>query len=80
LVQLFEIIRGVEFLVAPVETEPANVLLNRVDILDVLARGVGIVKTQVANSLELPGNPKVQADGLSVADMKIPIGLGGETG
>ena len=37
----------------PLEPEPADVLLDRLDVLDVLLRGVRVVETQIAGAAEL---------------------------
>ena len=53
LVQPLEVVRGVQRLLVPGEAEPADVFLNRVDVLDVFLRGVGVVEAQVAGAAEL---------------------------
>ncbi len=68
-----------EELVAPVEAEPAHVLLDRLDVLDVLGLRVRVVEAQVADAaLVLQGDPEVQAAGLGVADVQIAVRLGRE--
>ena len=52
-VHLLEVVRGVEQPVVPVEAEPADVLLDRVHVLDVFLRRVGVVEPQVAQAAEL---------------------------
>ena len=75
LVHLLEVIRGVEHPLAPVESEPAHVLLNRVHVLDVFLRRVGVVEAQVAEPAEFLGDAEVQADRLGVADVQIAVRL-----
>ena len=62
----------------PIEAEPADVLLDRLDVLDVLFRGVGVVEAQVAGAAELGGDAEIEADRLGVADVQVAVGLGRE--
>ena len=80
LVNLLEIVGGVVEPVLPIEAQPADVLHDRVDVLDVFFAGVGVVEPQVAQAAELLGDAEVQADRLGVADVQIAVGLGRETG
>ena len=41
--KLLEVIGGEVAAIAPVETEPADVFLDRIDVLDILRFGVGVV-------------------------------------
>ena len=75
-VHLLEVVRRVEHPIGPVEPEPADVLLNRVDVLDVFLRRVGVVEPQVAEAAEFLGDAEIQADRLGVADVQIPVRLG----
>ena len=77
-VERLEIVRGVARLAVPLEAQPAHVLLDRLDVLDVLLRGVGVVEAQVAGAAELGGDAEVEADRLGVADVQVAVGLGGE--
>ena len=74
-VELVEVVGGVEEAVVPVEAEPAHVLLDGVDVLDLFLARVGVVEAQVALAAELRGHAEVQADGLGVADVQIAVGL-----
>jgi hypothetical protein len=74
-VHLFEVIGGVEHPIAPLEAEPANILLDGVDVLHVFLRWVGVVEAKVTDAAELLGNTEVEADRLSVADVQIPVGF-----
>ena len=78
-VELLEVVAGVELLV-PLETQPANVFLECSDILHVFGGRVGIVEAQVHGPVEFLRDPEIQADGLGVADMRKPVGLGRKTG
>ena len=78
-VHLLEVVRG-EVEAGPLEPEPAHVGLDRVDILLLLLRGVGVVEAQVALAAELRGDPEVEADRLGVADVEVAVGLRREPG
>ena len=78
LVVLFKVIRAVEEAVAPVEAQPVNVLLDRVDVLGVLLRRVGVVHAQVAQAAELLRRAEVDGQRLAVADVQIAVRLGRE--
>src|SRR5262249_13338762 len=65
---------------APVEAQPANVLLDRIDVLLLLLDRVGVVEAQVAAAAELLGNPEVERDRLGVTDVEVPVRLGREAG
>ena len=77
-VERLEVVRGVKRLAMPVEAQPADVLLDRVDVLDVFFRGVGVVEAQVAGAAELGRNAEIQADRLGVADVQVAVRLGRE--
>ena len=62
LIERLEIVGREKHPVAPFETEPADILLDRLDILQSLFRGVGIVKPEVAGTVESGGDAEVQAD------------------
>ncbi len=75
-VELLEIVRGVTQMLAPVVAEPADVLLDGLDVFHALLDRVGVVETQVAVAAVIFGDAEVEADGLGVADVQIPVGLG----
>ncbi len=75
LVELLEVVRGIEQVIAPVGTEPAHVLLDGVDVLLLLLLRVGVVEAQVEATAELPGDAVVQRDGLGMPDMEVAVGL-----
>src|SRR5262245_42634558 len=67
-------------MLTPVEPEPADVLLDRVDVLLLFLDRVGVVEAQVATSAELSGDPEVERDRLGVPDMEVAVRLGREAG
>jgi len=75
-VELLEVVRGIEGLALPLESEPAHVLEDGVDVLDVLGGRVGVVEAQVARPVVLGRDAEVEADGLGVADVEVPVRLG----
>ena len=79
LVDLLEVIGGVEEALAPVESEPVDALDDRVHVLDVFLGRIGVVEAQVARAAELLRDAEVQADGLGVPDVEIAVGLGGKS-
>ena len=80
LVQALEVVRREIEMLAPVESEPADVPLDRVDVLVFFPGGIGVVEPHVATAAEVPPHPEIQADGFGVADMEISVGLRREPG
>ena len=74
-VELLEIIRGMKQVLAPVEAEPAHVVLDGVDILLLLLGRIGVVEPQVAAAAELLGDAEVEADRLGMADVQVAVRL-----
>ena len=76
LVELVEVVGGVEEAVVPVEAQPAHVLHDRIDVLLSLPSS-GLVSSK--RRLDLPpnsvGQAEVQADRLGVADVQVAVGL-----
>ena len=68
-VKLLEMIGGEIKVLAPVETEPADVFLDGVDELDFLFGRIGVVETQVAAAVEIGGKAEIKADRLGVAEV-----------
>ena len=58
------------------KAEPLNILFNRVNIFDILFRGVCVIKAQVAYAVIFLGCAEINADSLCVTDMKIAVGFG----
>ena len=77
LVELVEVVRCIA-LQRPVEAEPVDVALDRIDILDVLLDGVRVVEAQVALAAVFLGQTEVDADALGVADVQVAVRLGRE--
>ena len=78
--QLLEVVGGVVEVLPPIETQPADVLLDRIREVLLLLGRIGIVETQMAGAPELLGHPEIQADGLGVTHMQITVGLRREAG
>ncbi len=76
LVQLVEVIGGVEQAVFPIEAQPADVVHDGIDVLGLFLLGVGVVEAQVGLAAELRRQAEVEADGLGVADVQVAVGLG----
>src|SRR5262249_43917704 len=63
----------------PVVAEPADVFLDRVDVLDFLLCGIGVVEPEMAGPAELPGEAEVDRDRFRVTDVEVAVGLGRES-
>ena len=74
-VELVKVIRRIELAVAPAEAQPADVLLDGVDVLCILFRRIRIVKAQVAEAVVVLGQAEVQANRLGVTDVQVAIRL-----
>ena len=74
-VELLEVVGGEVRLVVPGEAQPADVFLNRVDVLDVFLGRIRVVEAQVAGAAELLRDAEVQADRLGVADVQVAVRL-----
>ncbi len=72
LVHRVEVVGSPELLI-PLESEPVDVSLDRLDELDIFLGRIGIVISQVASSAVLQRCTEVQAEGLSVSDMQISV-------
>ena len=75
--ELLEVVRGV-IDVSPFESEPLDVFFDGFHIFRVFLLGVGVVKSQVADSSELLCDAEVHADGFCVSDVEIAVRLGRE--
>ena len=73
--QLIEVIGGVAHIAAPLEAQPFNVSLDRIDIFLLFLGRVGVIKTQVADTAKLPGQTEVQTDRLGVTNVQVTVGL-----
>ena len=72
-VELLEVVGRVVEVLAPVEAEPADVGLDRVDVLLLLLDRVRVVEAEVAAAAELAGDAEVEADRLRVADVQVAV-------
>src|SRR5215471_1001603 len=61
---------------APVETEPAHIALDCVDVFLLLLGGIGVIKAQVAAAPVVLRYTEVEADRLGVADVQVAVGFG----
>ena len=78
-VELLEVIGSIEYL-SPFETEPSDIALDGLYILGVLFGRVGVVETEVTNTVVFLGDTEVHTDGFDVADMQVTVRLRRETG
>ena len=74
-VELVEVVRRIELAVAPAEAEPADVLLDGVDVLRILLRRIRVIEAQVAETVVVLCQAEVQADRLRMADVQVAIRL-----
>ena len=77
--QLLKVIRSI-INIAPLKAKPLNILKYIFNIFIVLLTWVGIIKTEIADSIIFFSNTKVHTDGLSMTNMKIAIRLWWKTG
>ncbi len=77
-VELVVVVRRVVAVLAPVEAQPADGIRDRILVLDVLLRRIGVVVTQVAAAAVFRGEAEIEADRLRVPVMQVAVGLGGE--
>ena len=63
---------------SPLESQPLDVVLYTFDVFGILLRGVRIVKAQVALATILLCQPKIDGNGLGVADVQVAVRLGWE--
>jgi hypothetical protein len=79
LLELREVVRGVGHRLV-LEAEARNVGEDRVDVLILLLRGVGVVEAEEEAPGVAPRDLLVQERGLGVADVEVARGLGREAG
>src|SRR5690606_29368713 len=75
--KLFEVIGSVA-LAVPMKAQPPDVVLNALDVFRFLRYRVGVVKPEVRFSPIVGRQPKVQANALGVANMKISVRFRGK--
>ncbi len=80
LIELLEIIGGKIKMLAPIETQPANVPLDGLDILHVLCLGVGVIETQMADAAIFLGYAEIERNRLGMADVQEAVRLRREAG
>jgi hypothetical protein len=73
--QLPEVVGRVMEVLAPVEPEPADVRLDRVDVLLLLFGRVRVIEAEVTAAAELMRDAEVEADRLGVADVQVAVRL-----
>ena len=75
LVQLLEEVAGVVQRI-PLKAQPTHIGLDRVDVLLLLLRRIGVVKAQVALAVVVLGQAEVDADRLGMPDVQVAVRLG----
>jgi len=75
LIELLEVVGREVLAVFPVEAEPADVVLNRLDVLDFLGRRIGVVEAQIALPAVIGGDTEIQANRLRMADVQVAVRL-----
>ncbi len=75
LVEPLEVVACVKLLV-PLEAEPADVVLERLDVLHVFAGRIRVVEAKIAAPAELVADAEVHADRFDVTDVRKPVRLG----
>lgn len=80
LVKLVEIVRGEIGLIAPIEAEPPDIVLDGIDKFLLFLRGVCIVEPEIAAPAEFFGDSEIQANRLGVPNVQVAIGFRWETG
>ena len=78
IIKVLEVVRRMKEPVLPVEPEPANVGLDRVDEVLLLFQRIRVVEAQVAAPAELLGDAEIQADRHRMPDMQVAVRLGRE--
>src|SRR5690348_6777634 len=78
-VELLEVVRSEKQFVSPIESQPANIILNRVDVLRIFSRGIGIVESQMADPAGIVlSQSEVEADRFRMADVQKAVRFGGK--
>ena len=80
LVELLEIVRCVVETVFPVESQPADVTLDRVLVFRFFPGRIRVIESEIAQPLIFGRNTEVQADRFRMADVQVPVGFRRETG
>ena len=77
---LLEVVRAEEKAVVPIRPHPADVLDDGIHVLLLFLGGVGVVKAQVEEAVEIQSDAIVNPDGLRMADVQVGVRLGRESG
>jgi hypothetical protein len=73
-VELLKVIRGKVQVVPPIESKPADIFLDRLDVFGIFRRGIRVVESQMTNAAPvLRGQTEIEADRFGMADMKIAV-------
>ncbi len=73
--ELFEIVRGIERLPVPLKAEPADILLDGLNVLLVFLGGIRVVVPQVALAAVLERQAEIEADAFGVANVQVAVRL-----
>ena len=79
LIELVEIITGIQFLV-PLEAQPLDVFLDGIHIFRVFLGGIGIVVAEVGFAAVFLCEAEIEADALGMSQVQIAVGFRGKTG
>ena len=75
-IEPLEIVGGEKHVVAPVESKPADIFLNRLYVFRIFRRRVRIIHAEMTDPARLlAGNAEVEADRLGMPDMEIAVGF-----
>ena len=73
IVQLLEVVRCVSHFAVPIESEPFNIIHDRLDVFGLLGSRIGIVEAEVAGAAILQGAAEIQADRFGMSYMEIAV-------
>ena len=74
-IQSVEIIGGIKQPILPIETEPADIPHDRLDIRGFLLGRIGIIETQVVFAAEFLGQAVIDTNRLGMTDMQKAVGF-----
>ena len=75
-VELFEVVRRMCKTIAPVESEPAHIALDRPHVLFTLLARISVVEAQKRAPTGFLGDAEIEADRHDVADVQVAVRLG----
>jgi hypothetical protein len=67
-------------MITPIEPHPLDVRFDRFNVFDIFFAWIGIIEPQVASAFVFGGNAEIEADGLGVSNMQVPVRLRWESG